>query len=61
MFNPHAVYAAAVEAIRPQVNHTRTPDSNRRYRVTLPNGVVRYTDSPANVARWGGTVIDRGA
>lgn len=55
-----ALYAASVAAIRPDVNHARTPDSERRYVVTLPNGGVRYTDSPANVARWGGTVEDRG-
>ena len=59
------LYSQSVSALKPNVNHARTPDSERRYIVTV-NGTTTYTDSPSRVARLtqGGTVghvIDRNA
>lgn len=61
----HALYSRSVNAIRPTVNHARTPDSERRYVVTV-NGKTYFTDSPSRVARLTdggqvGTVVDRRA
>lgn len=57
------LYRSSVASIRPNVNHTRTPDSDRRFVVTV-NGKTHYTDSPSRVARLTnngqhGTVTDR--
>lgn len=59
------LYRSSVASIRPNVNHKRTPDSERRFVVTV-NGSTYYTDSPSRVARLTdngkhGTVIDRNA
>lgn len=61
----HNTYRNAVRTLKPSVNHTRTPDSERRYTVTV-NGTTYYTDSPSRVARLTnngehGTVTDRNA
>lgn len=59
----HALYARSVRALRSKVNHSRTPDSERRYVVEV-DGQTHYTDSPSRVARLTnnctrGTVTDR--
>ena len=62
---PNGLYSKAVATLKPSVNHKRTPDSERRYVVTV-NGQTVYTDSPSRVARltqFGtvGQVVDRHA
>lgn len=48
--SPDTLYSQAVATLKPSVNHKRTPDSERRFIVTV-NGKTVYTDSPSRVAR----------